>query len=359
MAYLRDQDMLRVSTFLHGLYACREAEHFAPWLLGGLSELVPSEQATFNHIAPCVPWTQVIACPEQPNLDQTTRRFTEHVGEHPVFQHYLKTGDPGAYKISDFVSAADYHHMPIYRRLYRELGYEDQMAMSLAPPASEITAVALGRRTRSFKERDRHVMNFIRPHLNQAWQNVRAFDRMNRQLRLHEQIHGWLNQAMVVLDDAGRIIQCSAPARQWLDEHFADGPAHARDAKLPPALHRWLHARTTSPAAPNVPVRPLIRTHQDHRLIVRLFIDRDPTRHVLLLERRATAAAADHLRHAGLTRREIEVMLQLDQGKTNQEIAAALHISLPTVKKHLEHIFNKLNVTHRTAAIARLRRRDT
>ena len=55
----------------------------------------------------------------------------------------------------------------------------------------------------------------------------------------------------------------------------------------------------------------------------------------------------------GLTRREGEVMHWLSYGKTDAEIAALLAISPRTVHKHLEHIYVKLGVETRTAAVMR------
>ncbi len=52
-----------------------------------------------------------------------------------------------------------------------------------------------------------------------------------------------------------------------------------------------------------------------------------------------------------LTRREIEVLDLVATGKRNKEIAASLGISLETVAVHLKHIFAKLDVTDRTAAV--------
>jgi DNA-binding NarL/FixJ family response regulator len=51
-----------------------------------------------------------------------------------------------------------------------------------------------------------------------------------------------------------------------------------------------------------------------------------------------------------LTEREIEVLRLLPLGKTNREIAAELHLSLSTVKKRLERIISKLEVSDRTQA---------
>jgi DNA-binding CsgD family transcriptional regulator len=55
----------------------------------------------------------------------------------------------------------------------------------------------------------------------------------------------------------------------------------------------------------------------------------------------------------GLTQRESEVMHWLACAKTDAEIAALLSISPRTVQKHLEHIYVKLGVETRTAAVMR------
>lgn len=55
----------------------------------------------------------------------------------------------------------------------------------------------------------------------------------------------------------------------------------------------------------------------------------------------------------GLTPREGDVMHWLSRGKTDAEIAALLEISPRTVHKHLEHVYVKLGVETRTAAVVR------
>jgi DNA-binding NarL/FixJ family response regulator len=52
-----------------------------------------------------------------------------------------------------------------------------------------------------------------------------------------------------------------------------------------------------------------------------------------------------------LSGREIELLQELARGASNREIARSLYISEATVKTHLIHVFKKLDVEDRTAAV--------
>ncbi|WP_373442694.1 response regulator [Staphylococcus equorum] len=51
-----------------------------------------------------------------------------------------------------------------------------------------------------------------------------------------------------------------------------------------------------------------------------------------------------------LSKHESEVLAEMTKGKTNKEIAESLFVSEKTIKTHVSHIFNKLQVTDRTQA---------
>ncbi|MEH7225197.1 response regulator transcription factor [Bacillus sp. JJ1566] len=57
------------------------------------------------------------------------------------------------------------------------------------------------------------------------------------------------------------------------------------------------------------------------------------------------------LPHEELTNREMEILLLIADGKTNQEIADELFIALKTVKVHVSNILSKLEVQDRTQAV--------
>ena len=55
----------------------------------------------------------------------------------------------------------------------------------------------------------------------------------------------------------------------------------------------------------------------------------------------------------GLTEREAEVLLWIAQGKSNPDISTILGTAESTIKKHIEHIFEKLGLESRNAAAMR------
>jgi DNA-binding NarL/FixJ family response regulator len=78
---------------------------------------------------------------------------------------------------------------------------------------------------------------------------------------------------------------------------------------------------------------------------------------VVALAEELTASNERDRKAETLTAREIEVLQLLAFGHTNKDIAEQLFISPDTVKTHLEHIFEKLGTSDRTAAVAEALRR--
>jgi DNA-binding NarL/FixJ family response regulator len=68
------------------------------------------------------------------------------------------------------------------------------------------------------------------------------------------------------------------------------------------------------------------------------------------LDPAVASALAARVSHRTLTSRELEVLRMVAKGLSNKEIAAALNIVEVTVKLHVSHVLEKLNVRDRTAA---------
>ena len=71
---------------------------------------------------------------------------------------------------------------------------------------------------------------------------------------------------------------------------------------------------------------------------------------VPLLNSKMLARDTDKLKIASLTKREMEILVNVSSGMFNREIAEKLEISERTVKNHVSNIFKKIEVADRTQA---------
>ena len=74
----------------------------------------------------------------------------------------------------------------------------------------------------------------------------------------------------------------------------------------------------------------------------------------LVEQMRAETSSGEHMRPVGgpLTARQWQVLDLLCEGRTTEEIAAALTVSPDTVRSHIKGIFRRLNVRSREEAVA-------
>jgi len=152
----------------------------------------------------------------------------------------------------------------------------------------------------------------------------------------------------------GRIGYETARAKELLTEYFG---APKPTSSVPEKLLRWLKSRERlAPERASSTPMLLSVAQPKKRLLVWLLSNLE--RHSLLLEEVKRGAhharkPPDSAEFMGLSRRELDVLSWVAEGKTNAEIGFLLGLSPRTVQKHLEHIFQKLGVETRTAAAKR------
>ncbi|WP_395242745.1 response regulator [Agromyces sp. MMS24-K17] len=164
-------------------------------------------------------------------------------------------------------------------------------------------------------------------------------------------------------DEAVSLAATLAPELVLLDLQFTDGPGGADAAR---------RIRSTE-AAPYVLVLTNYDTDGDILGAIEagasgyLLKDAPPAELVAAVRAAAVGESALAPAIAGrimarmraprvsLSAREIEVLALVADGASNAQVAARLHITDATVKSHLVHVFAKLGVTSRTAAVAAAR----
>jgi DNA-binding CsgD family transcriptional regulator len=344
MERLRASDVRAILRFVGDTYAA-PAGSFRLDTIVRLRALVPSDMTAWVETRVGRPEVEAVASPRD-LLPDGPRRFALVRDEHPVLLHFERSRHGGAAKLSDFLGERRYHRTRIYQEFFRPAGVEHQMSIALPSTGPRLTRLTLNRARGDFSERDRLVLNLVRPHVAHARENAEVVERLAAERRGLEQAADAVDVGVVIVGK-GRAAYANARARRQLAAFFVADGRH-----LPDALIEWLdtHRRPARQDDVPRPRSPLYVERDGSRLEVRALPDADG--HVLVLRERLTRIAAGPLESLGLTRRQAEVLAWLVQGKANIDIAAILAISPRTVARHVEAIFERLGVRSRTAAAA-------
>jgi DNA-binding CsgD family transcriptional regulator len=259
--------------------------------------------------------------------------FTAIVGDaagHPLLSAHAARRRP-ALRLSEAVEPGSLSHSELYGDLLHPSGADYCITIGVRAERRETVIAGLGRSEREFSERDRDVLNLVRPALEQALRDAQAGERLVRALAANAPP----GTAVVPLDRYGEIEHSSPDADRWLGEHHG---ASEHAGWLPGPVAAWL-------ALPPRP--PLVSVREGRRLTIHL-LPGDP--HTLLLEEDVASLRPDALHRLGLTAREAEVLITATHIEEEADIAWELTLSVHAVRARLSRLEAKLGV--RTAAEA-------
>lgn len=208
--------------------------------LRGLGALIPSDAIVgFHEVVVGHPCRTVesVEIPEE-GIPEPIQQLGKQWGAQDPIRHSIGVRSARAMKLSDFLTRSAMRKLDFYWNVWRPLGIDDSLRLWIPAPAGRARMFYLERGKRDFSERDRTLLELLRPCL----------------IKIHS----------------------AAMTRRRI-------------------------------AAPQVPT---------------------------------------------LTPREREILTWIARGKTSREIAELLFVSPHTVRKHTEHILEKLDVRTRSAAVA-------
>jgi DNA-binding CsgD family transcriptional regulator len=206
-------------------------------------------------------------------------------------------------------------------------GVVDRLFIRMRPADNFAGVVILGRHERDFTARDRLIGYALRPHVVALVRQARGRRRLAVLKAAADSADEGDRRGFVILGRGDLIEYASPPAKRLLAAWFGNGLGD----RLPSCIGDWL-------ASPS-PDQPLQVERSGTRLVVEA-----PTRGGLIV--------AEERVRPSLTAREVDVVRALAAGKSTAEIAHELWVTPATVNKHLEHLYRKLGVSSRTAALA-------
>lgn len=346
LAHIPLRALQRINDVLPELYALRTEREWLQNAVSQMHRIVDCDLVSFNEFnGEAVP--RQLAWPEKINHLKSELMLAQHMHEHPIVNYARATGDTVPLRISDFLTRRRFHNLGLYKEFYRHFEVEAQVAFELKVSKRQLIGVALMRSRGDFHASECALLLALQPHFLRAWRNSKSYARMLGRCGALEELTQQNDRAVLLAHHDGRIEWLNEAAERVLRQCI--GPL---GTKLPDAFRRPTHASNSKGACQEYRVdlgRGVLLVREVSQGRCRLL-----TLHELAvrIDRRTVQAFS-------LTRREGEILDWVALGKTNAEIAAIVGSKTLTVKKHLEHVYAKLGVSSRTAAITLLLRGET
>lgn len=314
--------------------------------LRSILTLIPNEMTAFDQFAADGAYGGSLwYSPAGTVSQESVEVFGQVVHEHPYFAEAIRTPHERTFRVSDVVSLNTFHKTSVYNEFYKHFGGDSQITSAVRTSDSSLITCSMLRLKRDFTDREYELLKFLTPHLATAFRNDHALRQLADERRY---LAAAVNRGVVVMDRAGTIAFINKIAEELLEKYFDDFATN----HLPEALQQHIKNGAADIKGRELYAAPRpfrVKLHQSE-LVVRLIFDGQMRELTLLFEEQAERSAGE-LSCLGLTPREAEVLILMSRGKTDREIAVLCAISVRTVQKHAEHLYIKLGVETRTAAV--------
>jgi DNA-binding CsgD family transcriptional regulator len=181
--FLKPSDERRLLDAFRDLYALSDMDTYALRVITALGTLIQAKFITYNEIHPDSARNRYVWWPPktQPKKGWPLyKAFERHVGEHPLIKHYARTRDPRPLAISDLLTRREWHRTNLFKEFFKPLGLEHQLAVTLEGPRGVVIGIALSRGEKDFSMRERRLLELLRPHLIQAYENAAVASHLKR-----------------------------------------------------------------------------------------------------------------------------------------------------------------------------------
>lgn len=163
------QSVLNVVREIHGI---QRMDDFPRRAMSGIGHLIESDLLTYNEIDTRRRRAFMVQEPAGAISAAQVQTFERFAHQHPLINHYARTRESQPRKISDFLSLMEFRRLDLYQEFFRDVALHYQMAVTIPSANAVVIGIALNRARSDFSERDRSVLDLVRPHLVQAYRNI-------------------------------------------------------------------------------------------------------------------------------------------------------------------------------------------
>jgi DNA-binding NarL/FixJ family response regulator len=332
---LAERDVTDVLSVVAEITVLDDVRPFPPYLLRRLGELIGGADVAYSELDRSrkmpISYTNSEGVESDESSKDEARDYFRLADQHPVCSRRTRIDDwTSVLKASDFSSQRDFERAEIWNELYRHDGIRYWMDVGIAPTGPQTRVFVFTRGDRDFDERDRLVLALLQPHLQHRYDHTRtAAEAADALVTLEEEGTDAFHD--VVLSSESGVIEFASPrSRHLLATYFG-----SENGTLPQGLRAALRGSHDTVSIARDGRRLTVRAARSAGMLLLLLGEQD--------------ARLDRL-----TRRQLEILEQIASGATDAAAGAVLGIAPTTVKKHLEQIYQRLDVHTRTAASALL-----
>jgi DNA-binding CsgD family transcriptional regulator len=350
---INPKDFESILFCLREIYDLAEPEEFPLRLLKAVSRVVKAKSIAFTAVDPVLNKSYgYFHPPEHWKFGDIAEPFQRNIKDHPVIEYASRTRDGSAKAISDFLTDKQFRSTGLYREVFKPMELVDQLSIGMVNSAGLMIGISFNRTRRGFSNRDRAVLNLLRPHVLQAYLNCRERHAVKR--RDHEQHATIIDQlplGFVCVDAKGHIDWSTSLAHQMLSTHYPDAADSIHG--LPDSVRHWLK-RVSSPRGEDNGLAPQLHSYRPGFELCVRYCPLTDNRAMLLLQELPLIDQRPAIERFGFTKRERQVAYRVVKGDSIPDVATSLSISQRTVQKHLERIFRKLGVNNLAAACVKI-----
>jgi DNA-binding CsgD family transcriptional regulator len=179
-------DIERVNSAIADIYAVRDPGDFFQQIVPLLKDLLSSAIGSYNEFDSENRLLSVVN--DSRDHDEVFRNHQEaareYIPTHPVFGISLSNR---CTLTSDIMEPSAFLKTPLYNEYYRHLDVQSQLLTELPIPQGMRRFLAFGRAKPCFSERERFLLNLIKPHIIQAYRNVLELQHYREKIALFEQ----------------------------------------------------------------------------------------------------------------------------------------------------------------------------
>lgn len=350
MQKITSADQRKLSIFVKELYGLDSVQRILERMVHGLGDLIGSESVFVAKADPKRNMVSLLADNIGPELRKHWPTLVALRHENPAISYHMSRPEAPALMIKDLLPMSQWRRTTVFNEFYSRLGMQERLSLSLSFSRPDVTGVVAHRSRGCFTERDRSVLNLIRPHISQACNTAKACPVFASRSVLGA-LESLVGASIVTLDGGGKVQFLSSLAQRHFESFF---PGDERVSNgIPTPVKDWIFREMGNFRSDDLGIRPpqpLLICRGERTLHIRVARIGEGEGFVLLLRAEDPTFELAKLSILGLGARSTEVLYWLAKGKTNKEISVILSMATETVKTHLKNIYSRLAIENRATA---------